>query len=54
VKVVQRVPVLLTLERAPERAPLRAGMTVTVRVDTGRERSLAGLLQAFAGSPRAN
>jgi len=54
VKVVQRVPVLISLDPAPGRAPLRAGMTVTASVDTGRSRSLAGLLQAFAGAPGAN
>ena len=46
VKVVQRVPVLIRLEPgASTDAPLRAGMTVTVRVDTGRERSLAAALR---------
>ena len=43
VKVVQRVPVRITLEPNAENPPLRAGMTVTVRVDTGRSRSLAEL-----------
>ncbi len=44
VKVVQRVPVLLTLEAAPAGQPqLRAGMTVTARVDTGHVRRLPGL-----------
>ena len=46
VKVVQRVPVRLRLEAAQdEGSPLRAGMTVTVRVDTGRERTLSGLVR---------
>ena len=40
VKVVQRIPVLIQVEAAPAQAPLRAGMTVTVSVDTGRERGL--------------
>ncbi len=48
VKVVQRVPVIVSLEPAAGRERLRAGMTVAVRVDTGRERSLGGLLQALA------
>lgn len=44
VKVAQRVPVVISLENpAPAEAPLRAGMTVTVRVHTGQERSLASL-----------
>jgi membrane fusion protein, multidrug efflux system len=44
VKVVQRVPVLITLDAAPDgQTPLRAGMTVTARVDTGHVRSLSAL-----------
>ncbi len=40
VKIVQRVPVHLALEAQSDGPPLRAGMTVTVNVDTGRERGL--------------
>jgi membrane fusion protein (multidrug efflux system) len=40
VKVVQRLPVKLRLVPIEGEPPLRAGMTATVRVDTGRERSL--------------
>ena len=41
VKVVQRVPVVLELEeKAHAETPLRAGMTVTARVQTGHQRSL--------------
>jgi membrane fusion protein (multidrug efflux system) len=44
VKVVQRVPVLVNLENpSGGLPPLRAGMTVTVRVDTGHQRSLMAL-----------
>ena len=44
VKVVQRVPVLIVLDSSPDgQTPLRAGMTVTARVDTGHVRSLAAL-----------
>jgi membrane fusion protein (multidrug efflux system) len=44
VKVVQRVPVLINLDAAPDgQTPLRAGMTVTARVDTGHVRSLSAL-----------
>jgi membrane fusion protein (multidrug efflux system) len=43
VKVVQRVPVLIALEPASDRPQLRAGMTVTARVDTGHVRSLPTL-----------
>jgi len=48
VKVVQRVPVHLAIEQAPGQPPLRAGMTVTVTVDTGHARGLPGFLSAFA------
>jgi membrane fusion protein, multidrug efflux system len=42
VKVVQRVPVLISLDAVPDgQTPLRAGMTVTARVDTGHVRSLS-------------
>jgi membrane fusion protein (multidrug efflux system) len=44
VKVVQRVPVLIHLDSPPHgQTPLRAGMTVTARVDTGHVRSLSAL-----------
>jgi membrane fusion protein (multidrug efflux system) len=44
VKVVQRVPVLIALDSFPDgQTPLRAGMTVTARVDTGHVRSLSAL-----------
>ena len=48
VKVVQRVPVHLAIEQTPGQPPLRAGMTVTVTVDTGRSRGLPAFLSAFA------
>ena len=41
VKIVQRVPVLLELRASSE--GLRAGMTVTVRVDTGKSRGMPAL-----------
>ncbi len=40
VKVVQRIPVSLRLERSDDQPVLRAGMTVTVSIDTERERGL--------------
>jgi membrane fusion protein (multidrug efflux system) len=44
VKVVQRVPVRLEpLEVDPEQFTLRAGMSVTVEIDTGYRRPLLGL-----------
>jgi membrane fusion protein, multidrug efflux system len=46
VKVVQRLPVRVRLLPQPGEPALRAGMTATVRVDTGRERHLS---QLFGG-----
>jgi membrane fusion protein (multidrug efflux system) len=46
VKVVQRLPVRVRLLPQPGEPALRAGMTATVRVDTGRERNLS---QLFGG-----
>lgn len=45
VKIVQRVPVQLGIVLARRDPPLRAGMTVTVRVDTGRARGLPDIVQ---------
>ena len=44
VKVVQRIPVLLRIERSDDEPVLRAGMTVTVSIDTGKERGLSDIL----------
>jgi membrane fusion protein (multidrug efflux system) len=44
VKVVQRIPVRVRVERAPGDPVLRAGMSVTVDIDTGHRRSLSDLL----------
>jgi len=45
VKVVQRVPVRIQVDQPPGHSVLRAGMTVTVSVDTGRERGLPRFVQ---------
>jgi membrane fusion protein (multidrug efflux system) len=45
VKVVQRVPVRIQVEQPPGKPQLRAGMTVTVAVDTGRPRGLPRMVQ---------
>ncbi|HVY06230.1 MAG TPA: HlyD family secretion protein [Burkholderiales bacterium] len=46
VKVVQRVPVRIKVEQPPgQPQQLRAGMTVTVSVDTGRPRGLPRVVQ---------
>src|SRR5262245_1283950 len=43
VKVVQRVPVRIAIDATEDVSRLRAGMSATVSVDTGRSRSLAKL-----------
>ncbi len=49
VKVVQRIPVRLRLQPSPGMPVLRAGMTATVKIDTGHERPLGTLIkQALA------
>jgi membrane fusion protein (multidrug efflux system) len=44
VKVVQRVPVLFDISGSRETPVLRAGMTATVSIDTGHQRTLSDLL----------
>jgi membrane fusion protein, multidrug efflux system len=43
VKVVQRLPVRVRIDRQPGDPPLSAGMSTTVDIDTGHTRSLADL-----------
>jgi membrane fusion protein (multidrug efflux system) len=43
VKVVQRIPVRITITGGPKDLPLRAGMSVEVSVDTGHVRHLSDL-----------
>jgi len=44
IKIVQRVPVLFAIEpQAADRPALRAGMTVSISIDTGRSRGLPDL-----------
>ena len=43
VKVVQRVPLRLKLTPRPSSPPLRAGMTATISIDTGRETQLSAI-----------
>jgi membrane fusion protein (multidrug efflux system) len=43
VKVVQRIPVRITIEHQPGSPALRSGMSVYVDIDTGHRRSLADL-----------
>jgi len=44
VKVVQRIPLRVKVERAPGDPELRAGMSVVVRIDTGHVRHVSDLL----------
>jgi membrane fusion protein (multidrug efflux system) len=54
VKVVQRLPVRVRLLPRSDEPSLRAGMTATVTIDIGHQRSLADLFtgSASAGSTR--
>ena len=47
VKVVQRISVLLQVKQPLGQQQLRAGMTVTVTVDTGHDRGLPRMVQAL-------
>ena len=48
--MVQRVPVRIDLEEGQGRPPLRAGMTASIAIDTGRERELlTAAKKAIAG-----
>jgi membrane fusion protein (multidrug efflux system) len=49
VKVVQRLPVRVRHLPHQGEPPLRAGMTATVTIDIGRQRSLSALLRGSAG-----
>jgi membrane fusion protein (multidrug efflux system) len=49
VKVVQRVPVRIRLRPQPGEPELRAGVTATVSIDTGRQRRFADVFTAIAG-----
>jgi membrane fusion protein, multidrug efflux system len=52
VKVVQRLPVRIAVEEAEGRPPLRAGMTVSVSIDTEREPRLAQLFNRAVAAVR--
>lgn len=49
VKVVQRIPIRLKIDSLEDRPTLRAGMSAVAVIDTGRERSLAGLIKTLKG-----
>jgi membrane fusion protein, multidrug efflux system len=46
VKVVQRVPIRLTVQMPADAPPLRTGMSATVEIDTGHRRALGDLLDS--------
>ena len=57
-KVVQRIPVRITIQPQGDTLPLRAGMSTMVEIDTGYQRPLPGFVKAvlsplrrLAGSP---
>ncbi|MDX1432848.1 MAG: HlyD family secretion protein [Gammaproteobacteria bacterium] len=49
VKVVQRVPVRLRIQREDDTPALRAGMTATVRIDTQHQRELPAFANVLVG-----
>ena len=53
VKVVQRVPLRFCFDKDDDLAGLRAGMSATISIDTGRSRSLAGLWAGLLPGARA-
>jgi membrane fusion protein, multidrug efflux system len=50
VKVVQRIPVRISVSCREGDPPLRVGMSTTVEIDTGHSRSLGGLLASLGES----
>jgi membrane fusion protein (multidrug efflux system) len=52
VKVVQRLPVRIAVHPRPGQPPLRAGMTVTVTIDTEREPQLVKLVEDAVAAVR--
>jgi membrane fusion protein (multidrug efflux system) len=54
VKVVQRLPVKIRLLPHAGEPPLRAGVTATVSIDTGRQRAFSDMLLPIAGLLRGS
>jgi len=50
VKVVQRLPVRISIDHSDPNVPLHAGLSATVEVDTGRDRPLLVRVERFFGS----
>ena len=53
VKVVQRIPMRVVLDPAPNNPPLRVGMSVEVAVDTGHARGLPDFVEKWLGHDKA-
>jgi membrane fusion protein (multidrug efflux system) len=53
VKVVQRIPLRFCFDANESTEGLRAGMSAVVSIDTGRSRSIKGLIGDIMGSPSA-
>jgi membrane fusion protein (multidrug efflux system) len=53
VKVVQRIPLRVRIDNVAGKPPLRVGMSVELRVDTGHERGLPTFISALFGSSGA-
>jgi membrane fusion protein (multidrug efflux system) len=49
VKVVQRIPMRVKIDPAPDQPPLRMGMSAEVRIDTGHARGLPTFLTRWFG-----
>jgi membrane fusion protein (multidrug efflux system) len=43
---VQRIPLRVRLDLAPNQPPLRAGMSAVVEIDTGRTRALPRVISS--------
>jgi membrane fusion protein (multidrug efflux system) len=53
VKVVQRVPVRISIQNPPAELPLRAGLSASVEVDTGHIRPILAALRGSGGASAA-
>jgi membrane fusion protein, multidrug efflux system len=53
VKVVQRIPLRVRVDNTASKPPLRVGMSVELRIDTGHERGLPTFISALFGSSGA-
>jgi len=51
VKIVQRIPVRIAIENASAGPTLRAGMSASVEIDTGKQNSLLGRIQGTHAEP---